>query len=695
MNVLRCSVAVMLVFTLLGGGVGVVAQVNTIPNDPGFTQQWYLSKIHAPQAWDRGTQLRGSLGQGSADVIIAVIDSGVDIDHPDLIGNIWTNPQEIPDNRVDDDHNGYIDDVHGWDFLTNTNDPKPKVDTAVDLTLTPLGVHHGTIIAGLAAAVGNNQEGLAGVVWHSSILPLRVIRSDGSGEAVQVARAMDYAVAQGARVINLSFVGDTNTSVLANAITRAERSGVLIVAAAGNQSRTDGSVHVFDLDATPLYPICHDGLDNAVIGVTATDRDDRKSAFASFGTQCIDVSAPGEDLIVTRSMDPRFGPVRLYGSPVEGTSMSTALVSGSAALLKSLFPEASMKRIGVVLIATADPIDNLNPTFVGRMGHGRINLERAVADLAGSTPFVQALTSAGEQERASSLESPLRNIVVTERFRSRSTIVVDVYDRQGQRIRSVDLVTGWNTLPSITVLSSGQIVVGAPMGQKPWVRVYSPTGTLQSSKLVYPIGMRGGVSVAPYGDPVRNHIAVLPQKNAGAQLTILNTDLQIISQRFIVDPRIRGKWTMGTFTTVDGGDGLIVIGSHAPHDAIILTSIDALPQTVKLPLSLRSGGWTQAVTISGYRDALGVTSIVGGFLTQSQIQIQDRLLQAYPRSNNIPVAVSWVVGDRGPEIQTFPLRGSGHWRVFSSKGDVLTQVMLGPSSLRVDWKVSFARLRSP
>lgn len=693
---IRQLFTIVVVASALGGvPSGAFAQTQLTPNDPGFTQQWYLSKIHAPQAWDRGAQLRGSLGQGSADVIIAVIDSGVDIDHPDLVGNIWTNPREIPENGIDDDRNGYIDDVHGWDFLTNTNDPKPKIDTTLDLTQTPLGVHHGTIIAGLAAAVGNNQEGLAGVVWHSSILPLRVIRSDGSGEADQVARAMDYAVAQGARVINLSFVGDTNTSVLANAITRAERSGVLIVAAAGNQSRTDGSVHVFDLDATPLYPICHDGLSNAVIGVTATDRDDRKSPFASFGTHCIDVSAPGEDLIVTRSTDPQFGPVRLYGSPVEGTSMSTALVSGSAALLKSLFPETSMKRIGEVLIATADPIDTLNPTFIRRMGKGRINLERAVADLAVSMPLVQMKTSVQDEKSVPQSSTPLQHVVVTQRFRSRSTIVVELYDRRGNRLRSVDLLTGWNTLPSIALLSSGQIVLGAPSGQEPWVRVYSPEGVLQHSTLVYPKGMRGGVSVVPYGDLSLNQIAVFPQQNASAQLSILNADLHIISRRFVVDSRIRGQWTIGTIVSDDGKGGVIIIGSHAPERAYVIIPGATTPQVMMLPQSLRVGGWSQAVTISAYRDALGTISVAGGFPTQSQIQVQDRLQEAYPRSYNLSVAVGWVVGDHGAEIDVFPLRGSGHWRIFSPQGDALGQKMLGQPTLRVDWKVSFAHLRSP
>ncbi len=688
------------VFLTLIGSMSVTtivfAQGSLTPNDPGFTQQWYLEKIKAPEAWERGRQLRGSLGQGSADVIIAVIDSGVDIDHPDLKDNIWTNPREIPGNGIDDDHNGYIDDVHGWDFLTNTNDPRPKVDNDTDLTRSPLGVHHGTIIAGLAAAVGDNSQGVAGVVWHSSILPLRVIHSDGSGEATQVARAIDYAIAQGANIINLSFVGDTNTSVLANAVMRAQKAGILIVAAAGNQTNLDGASHVYDLDATPLYPICHDGLDNAVIGVTSTDKNDQKSSFASFGTHCIDVSAPGEELIVTRATDPRFGPVRLYGFPIEGTSMSTALVSGSAALLKSLFPNVSMKRIGEVLMSSADSVDASNSAYVNRMGRGRINLDRAVEELSLGEPLIPVGALPTETVRSTIATIQTEDVIVVERFTTHSTITIEILNSKGGPLRSIDIPTEWKKLPSVAVLSNGRIVFGAPVGQEPWVRVYSSEGTLIGSKLVYPRTMHGGVSVIPYGDRLSNGVAVLPQQNAGGQLLMLDSDLHSISQQFIVRSTIRANWLLGRFVDEDGDDGIIAMGSESNDDGIIITPAHPAPRVIKLPSSKRSSGWKGLTTLSGYRDASGVVTIVGGFGSSSQIQVGDRLLEAYPRAFNLGVSAGWLIDEHGdPIVATLALHGPGHLREFDQSGQLGSQVMIGSSNLRVDWKASFARIRTP
>ncbi|MEK7172423.1 MAG: S8 family serine peptidase, partial [Patescibacteria group bacterium] len=194
-----------------------------IPSDTYFTNQWYLQKIKAVEAWD---QIRES-----PNITIAIIDSGVQINHPDLASNLWANSKEIPGNNIDDDKNGYIDDVYGWDFVNNVADPSPKFMPG----FTEAGILHGTIVAGIAAASGNNAAGIAGVTWSAKIMALKVLDDKGEGSTDRVVKAIDYAVANGANIINLSFVGADYSNSLNEAIKRAYSAGVIIVAAVGNE----------------------------------------------------------------------------------------------------------------------------------------------------------------------------------------------------------------------------------------------------------------------------------------------------------------------------------------------------------------------------------------------------------------------------------------------------------------------------
>ena len=252
-------------------------QASLEPLDPYYTQQTYLTEIKAHQAWNITT--------GSDDVLIAILDSGVDIHHPDLKNNIWTNPNEIYNNGIDDDENGFTDDYYGWDFVNNTNDPTPKLVTGY----SPTAIKHGTVVAGVAAAQGGNNQGIAGVTWHAKIMPLRVLNHLGEGDTYTVAQAIDYARKHGADIINLSFVGQGKSQTLENAIKNAYLAGIIIVAAAGND--VENSVN---LDLNPRYPVCHDGPDgeNWVIGVGSIDNQNRLASFSNFGQKCIDIVTP-------------------------------------------------------------------------------------------------------------------------------------------------------------------------------------------------------------------------------------------------------------------------------------------------------------------------------------------------------------------------------------------------------------------
>jgi subtilisin family serine protease len=181
--------------TVFSTPVSVLART---PNDPRLAdQQMMWSQINAPTAWDITT--------GSKQVIVAIIDTGFDSWHDDLSPNVWVNKKEIPDNDIDDDRNGYIDDIHGWNFVENNNNPRTSVFEAGD---DPESVRHGTIIAGLIGARGDNGRDGTGLNWNVQMMPLRAINSRGSGAISNVIKAVDYAVAEGADVISMSFVSE-------------------------------------------------------------------------------------------------------------------------------------------------------------------------------------------------------------------------------------------------------------------------------------------------------------------------------------------------------------------------------------------------------------------------------------------------------------------------------------------------------
>jgi subtilisin family serine protease len=255
----------------------------TIPDDTDFNKQWGLDNngqnvngtsgtpgadIDAPEAWDVTT--------GSSNVIVAVVDSGVDINHPDLQANIWTNPGEIPGNLFDDDGNGLTDDVNGWDFLNNDNTPDD-----------PFG--HGTHVAGTVAAVGDNAVGTTGVSWTAKIMPLRFLDALGYGYTADAIDAIEYATAMGADVINNSWGGSGPSSALKDAI---EASGAVVVCAAGN-TIAGGRNN----DAIPHYPSSYNSAN--IISVAASDQDDNLAYFSNYGAVSVDVAAPGTNIYST------------------------------------------------------------------------------------------------------------------------------------------------------------------------------------------------------------------------------------------------------------------------------------------------------------------------------------------------------------------------------------------------------------
>lgn len=307
-------------------------------NDTYFGLQWGLDNT--------GQSIRGYTGvmdadidgleawgitTGDPDFIVAVIDTGTDYTHPDLANNIWTNPGEIPGNGVDDDGNGFIDDVHGYDFFSNDGDPMDEEG-------------HGTHVAGTICAEGNNGIGVTGVAWNCKIMPLRFI-GPGGGYTSDAIAALSYAVSNGAKLSNNSWGGGGYSFSLYNAIQNAGAgpNGHLFVAASGNSA--------VDTDASPHYPSSYN-LDN-IISVAATNNRDELSSFSNFGAASVDVGAPGTDIASTYTI--------LYDYAwASGTSMASPHVTGLAALVWGQNPGWSNLEVKNRILDTARPLAALS-----------------------------------------------------------------------------------------------------------------------------------------------------------------------------------------------------------------------------------------------------------------------------------------------------------------------------------------------
>jgi hypothetical protein len=351
-----------------------------LPSDPLYGQQGYLDILNMRESWD--------IAKGNG-VVIAVIDSGVDVNHPDLKFNIWKNPHEIAGDGLDNDSNGYVDDAIGWDFIDNDGDPSPVADEESD----SFAVNHGTAIAGIISAVGGNGRGMIGIAFNSKIMPLRVLDSDGQGFVDDLVRSIDYAVESGADIINLSLVGFDHSDLLEEAIERAHRSGVTVIAAAGNADKDSGAK---DLSVEPAYPACYgnNSNNNIVLAIASVNEFNVKSSFSNYGAGCVDVSVLGERINSLAYYNPGVGFDELYSYNWSGTSFSTALASGISALAKSR--DLSLDAAGLIdmVISGTENIDDTNPDFENKLGSGKIDpLKILSAELGSDGQLIKAADS--------------------------------------------------------------------------------------------------------------------------------------------------------------------------------------------------------------------------------------------------------------------------------------------------------------
>jgi len=348
----------------------VLPGASATPDDPRYWTEWGLhntgqtggtpdADIDAPEAWDIST--------GSSSLVVGVIDTGVDWTHPDLAANMWTNPGEIAGNGIDDDGNGFVDDVHGYDFVNNDGNPMDDH-------------YHGTHVAGTIAAAGNNGTGVTGVSWNTQIMALKFLSASGSGSTYDAVRAVNYATMMktqygvNVRVTNNSWGGGGYSQSLNDAIVASGQADMLFIAAAGNNGTNN--------DSSPHYPSNYN-LDN-VISVAATDYNDQLASFSNYGVNTVDLAAPGVSIYSTK-------PGNSYGS-LSGTSMATPHVAGVAALAWSVAPDASAAEIRAAIL---DGVDNLASLDGKVTTGGRLNAYNALQQLGltivGSTPDAGAV----------------------------------------------------------------------------------------------------------------------------------------------------------------------------------------------------------------------------------------------------------------------------------------------------------------
>lgn len=348
---------------------------STIPNDPYFSILWGLhntgqehplvgggttygnedADIDAPEAWDIYT--------GSQDVIVAVLDSGIDYIHPDLFANMWVNQAElIGDPNSDDDGNGYKDDIYGYDFADSDSDPN-------DYYL------HGTHVAGTIGAVGNNNTGVSGVCWGVRLMSVKIFPNYGETTFTSHAiEGIEYAIENGAKVLNNSWGGHTYSNSLSDAINDAKESNVLFVVSAGNYRFGESTL---DNDIDPVYPASYD-CEN-IISVLATNSIDEIPWWSHCGATKVDIGAPGDDIFSTfptyMTPDMQNGGFSTDYETINGTSMAAPHISGACALVWSMYPHYTYSAIKDIILKSVDKLDSLEGLCVSE---GRLNVHKAL-----------------------------------------------------------------------------------------------------------------------------------------------------------------------------------------------------------------------------------------------------------------------------------------------------------------------------
>jgi serine protease len=407
-------------------------------NDPQYGNQWYLAKIGAPAAWDVST--------GSATISIAILDDGILTSHQDLAPRILVNTAD-PVNSSDDDNNGFIDDNKGWDFGDGDNNPDPVI-------LASDSMSHGTHCAGIAAASTDDGTGIASLAFNVKILPVKLGNDVGYGLGGSTAQAIAYAAQRGARVISMSFGGPNFSQAEQDAVTAAHNAGAVLLAAAGNDNSES-------LD-TIGYPARYTNI----IMVASSDQGDLKSSFSNYNA-AVTITAPGTAITSSYAIGgasrQRSVADTSYAT-IDGTSMATPLVASLCGLILSANSSLTPTQVRNILTSTAVNLDNLNPSYAGKLGAGRINASAAM----------QAVTTARESNSLAGsgflmYPNPATDAVfLTPKVESETKYVLQLSDVMGRVVLTREFRATAPTEVPIADLTKGiyQLVLTSPAGQE-------------------------------------------------------------------------------------------------------------------------------------------------------------------------------------------------------------------------------------
>ncbi|MFH0857874.1 MAG: S8 family peptidase [Candidatus Magasanikbacteria bacterium] len=441
--------------------------VFALDSDDPEGKQWSYERTGVYEAWDITT--------GSSDVVVAILDNGFDTFHPELRENAWKNEDEIEDNGIDDDNNGYIDDVWGWNFVAKdengngriddeenhgNNNPRPEVQYVSEQLLEEGIIHHGTLVAGIIGAKGNNNVSGAGINWNVKLMNVRIIGDNGIGEVDVAAKGVRYAIDNGADVINMSLVGDVLSPDLADAVNEAFEKGIVVVAAAGN----DG----INMNMLPQYPVCIDANDEEmkIMGVSAMDENNFFAQFSNGGSNCIDITAPGVNISSTLRFYPQYGLEEKYGGGWSGTSFAAPFISGAAALIKSIQPLWTPQKIYTAILETVHRTPPQDPVgYANLYGAGRIQIDKAVQY---------------------ALERLQRNAMSGVLFLDKEISYFRKFDTEENEIVELSSIVKNNIKKGVSYISNGEVHVVVPVniGQHTLIMDYNAETKIMTTQSV-------------------------------------------------------------------------------------------------------------------------------------------------------------------------------------------------------------------
>ncbi len=623
-------------------------QQDYTPLDPYLFQQSYLGAINAKGSWSYSSK-------ENKEVVVAVLDSGIDLEHPDLKNNIWVNSDEIAGDGLDNDENSYIDDINGWDFVDSDNTPTPVLLEGYDYT----AVNHGTVIAGVIGASAND-EGIIGINPRVKLMDLRILDAKGMGNTLVLSQAIDYAAENGADIINLSLVGKSIDESLKKSITNAYNKGVMIVAASGNESKSG-----VDLDIEPAYPVCDFDNVNRIIGVAAVDSQNKLSVFSNYGEKCIDISAPGVNIYSTvyhDLEDVNFS--SYYRGGWSGTSVAAPMVSGALSLLKMNYPNLRPADLYSILLASSDSLQAASPLIYKKLGKGLLNIGAALD--AANKYYNQTIKIVLAPQANLSPEI----LIMNDKGNLLSSFLA--YDKKFKG--GVNIATG-----DLDNNGSYEIVTAPLSRGGPHVRVFSNQGSLLNEFFAYDGKYTGGVNIA-VGDLQgnKNKQIVTAPVTGGSEIKVFNSDGKLFRSFLAYDAKFKGGVNIAVGDVDNDGKAEIItapVSIGGPHikvfnnEGLLLYQFFAYDKKMTKGVWLTVGdldhdGWQDIITVPAKNSMPQVRAF-----NFNGTPLYDFIAYSQYLTSGIRLSARDLSGDGLVELLTLPNKSSSALlRIYDSHG---------------------------